>query len=317
MKVRFGYVAMALNILEGSPNKTVTVTNLLKIPEQADRINRLRRLTHENLASQLRVLKYNAAHDISVFRFTSRLIPLATHPVAADWDYTGEFKEELAEIGAYVKAKGMRVSAHPDHFTLLNSPDEKVIASSVTDLEYHDRLFQAMGFGDEAKLVIHVGGAYKDKVSALERFKVNYHKLPNRLRKRIIIENDDKSYTAAEVLKLSQKTGTPMVLDVHHHACRNDGGALPSLWPAIYKTWQGMVPKIHMSSPKDGALSRAHADYIDVDEFMVFLNIAKELNQDFDVMLEAKEKDKALHQLMADLRSAEGVTILDQASIEY
>ncbi len=133
MRIRFGYVAMALNIIEGSPNKTVTVTNLLKIAEPADRVNRLRRLARENLANQLRVLKYNAAHDIRVFRFTSKLIPLATHPEAAGWDYSGEFACELKEIGDYVRQHAMTVSAHPDHFTLLNSPERVMSDLTVGD----------------------------------------------------------------------------------------------------------------------------------------------------------------------------------------
>lgn len=101
MKIRFGYVAMALNIPEDSPNKTVAVTSLMKISDQADRISRLRRLTRQILETQLRVLKYNEAHSIHVFRFTSRLVPLATHQEAAGgtiWMVFGKSSERLATI---------------------------------------------------------------------------------------------------------------------------------------------------------------------------------------------------------------------------
>jgi len=289
MQIRFGYVAMALNIMEGSPNKTVTVTNLLKIAASADRVNRLRRLTRENLANQLRVLKYNAAHDIHVFRFTSKLIPLATHPEAAGWDYTSEFADELKEIGDFARKHDMRVSAHPDHFTLLNSPDEKVIAASIEDLAYHARVFDAMGFGNEAKLVVHVGGAYKSKDKALDRFCDTFQLLQANIKDRLIIENDDKSYTARDVLTLCQRIAAPMVLDVHHH----------------------------MSSSKEGPNVRAHADYINADEFMAFVHLAKDLNQDFDVMLEAKQKDQAVHQLMRDLEATGEIEVVDEATIAY
>lgn len=317
MRIRFGYVAMALNIMEGSPNKTVTVTNLLKIADPADRTNRLRRLTRENLANQLRVLKYNAAHDIHVFRFTSKLIPLATHPEAAGWDYSSEFASELREIGDYVRQHAMRVSAHPDHFTLLNSPDERVIAASIEDLAYHARIFDAMGFGNEAKLVVHVGGAYKDKEKALDRFREQFELLPPTIKGRLIIENDDKSYTARDVLKLCQRVAAPMVLDVHHHYCCNGGEDLAMLWPDIAATWGSDIPKIHMSSPKDGKNIRAHADYIQADEFIAFLQQAKELDKDFDVMLEAKQKDLAVHKLMSDLTELGKVQAIDEASIAY
>jgi UV DNA damage endonuclease len=193
---------MALDIPEGSPNKTTTVASLMKIAAPADRVNRLRRLTRENLAIQLRVLRYNAAHHIHVFRFTSRLVPLATHPVAADWRYLEEFSLELAEIGAYVQERDMRVSAHPDHFTLLNSPSAEVLAASLADLEYHAGLFAAMGLGSQAKLVVHVGGLYKEKQKAISRFKTNYLALNPAIRQRLVGENDDKTYTAGDVLEL-------------------------------------------------------------------------------------------------------------------
>ena len=318
MRIRFGYVAMALNIMEGSPNKTVTVTNLQKIANPEDRIHRLRRLTRENLDNQLRVFKYNSAYDIHVFRFTSKLIPLATHSEAAGWDFIGEFEAELAGIGDYVRTREMRVSAHPDHFTLLNSPDEKVVAASIANLTYNARLFDAMGFGAEAKLVIHIGGAYKAKEQAVDRFRENYSRLPDNIRSRIAIENDDKTYTAADVLALCQQLGTPMVLDVHHHnCCHEEHQDLAGLWPAIAATWKDSIPKIHMSSPKEGKNARAHADYIAVSEFKAFLDQAKGLDRDFDVMLEAKQKDMALHKLMTELEDIAGVIRIDQATIEY
>lgn len=318
MIVRFGYVAMALEIAEGSPNKTVTVTNLLKIPNEGDRLNRLRRLVRVNLDNQLRVLKYNKGHEIHVFRFTSKLIPLATHEAAGGWDYLQEFRQELLEIGEYVRANNMRVSAHPDHFTLLNSPKDEVIAASVKDLEYHAGLFDAMGLGSEAKLVLHVGGLYKDKEHSIDRFKKNFSLLPAGIKNRLIIENDDKSYTVADVLELCRQLNIPMVLDVHHHDCCSNGESLVELLPAIFATWRDMPPKIHFSSPKDAKNIRAHADYINTPDFVKFLALARECGaNDFDVMIEAKQKDRALHALMKDLTDFTDIKAIGQASIEY
>lgn len=318
MVIRFGYVAIALEIPEGSPNKTVTATNLLKLSDSDDRISRLRRLTRTNIENQLRVLRYNRGHQIHVFRFTSKLVPLATHPISSGWDYFKEFSTELEELGAYIKENNMRVSAHPDHFSLLNSPKDEVIAASLTDLNYHAGLFDTMGLGDEAKLVLHVGGLYKDKEQALERFRRNFQALPDNIKNRIILENDDKSYTAKDVLNLCRELNIPMVLDVHHHECCNDGQDIRELLPGIFATWSDMPPKIHFSSPKDAKNIRAHADYIKAEDFIKFLDIAKEIgNADFDVMIEAKQKDRALHTLMKDLENVPGVKILEQAAIEY
>lgn len=319
MRIRFGYVAMALEIPEGSPNKTVTATNILKITEQEDRFNRLRRLVKANLENQLRVLRYNKGYKIDVYRFTSKLVPLATHKAAAGWNYLEEFNDMFKEIGDYVKDNKMRVSAHPDHFSLLNSPKDEIITASVKDLEYHAGLFDGMGLGEEAKLVLHVGGLYREKEQALGRFKKNFALLPKNIKSRLTLENDDKSYSAADVLALSKEIRIPMVLDVHHHDCHSNGESLADLLPEIFLTWNGQAlpPKIHISSPKDEKNRRAHADFVNAAEFVKFLRIAKQcLDNDFDVMIEAKQKDRALQALMKDLSNVAGIKIIEQAAIE-
>jgi len=317
MRIRLGYVAISLSLPQGSPNKTTTLFNLNKIENKVDQLSKLSRLARENLATQLRVLCYNVAHNIEMFRITSHLIPLATHPITRGWDYCEEFREELFAIGDIVKKHSLRISAHPDHFTILNSPVDSVVEAAIADLHYHDKLFDAMGLGAVAKLVLHVGGVYKDKPQSLRRFVAAFHQLPDGLRERIIIENDDKSYAAEEVLALCQEIKAPMVLDVHHHNCCNVGTGLFTLLPAIFATWGTTIPKIHFSSPKCGKNIRAHADYINIDEFVAFLAVAKECNQDFDVMIEAKQKDLALFALMKELQKIPKARIINEAAIEY
>ncbi|QDR81071.1 UV DNA damage repair endonuclease UvsE [Sporomusa termitida] len=316
MRIRFGYVAIALNIAEGSPNKSVTVKNLEKITDPEGRINRLRRLTRENLANTLRILRYNSAYDIHVYRLTSKTVPLATHPLANDWSYTEELKTEWREIGDYIQSRNMRISAHPDHYTLLNSPREDVLTAALADLDYHVNMLEAMRLPPAPQLVIHVGGLYKAKTPSLERFISRFSLLPDRIRQRLMIENDDKLYTAADVLTLCQTLGSPMVLDIHHHTCMNQGEDLAGLWPAVIKTWQGCLPKIHLSSPKNAQDIRSHADNINLADFLPFLAIAKETGHDFDVMIEAKNKDQALFKLLDELEQTPGVKRVEQAVIE-
>ena len=315
MRVRFGYVAIALNLAEGSPNKTVTVKNLEKVAPQ-ERINRLRRLTHQNLTNTLRILRYNSAHNIHLYRFTSKIVPLATHPIAAGWSYHDEFAAEWREIGSYIKSHNLRVSAHPDHYTLLNSPKAEVLTAALQDLDYHVTMLEAMALPAEPQLVIHVGGLYKEKPAALARFITQFNRLPDRIHLRLMLENDDKIYTATDVIKLCQTVGCPMVLDIHHHACKNNGERLADLWPAIIKTWHNAIPKIHLSSPKSDTDFRSHAGTIELADFLPFLTVAKEVKQDFDVMIEAKNKDQALFKLMDELEQIPGIRRVEQAVIE-
>jgi len=320
MRIRMGYVAMALGLQDGSPNKTLTYKRYTELKDDEIRNYKLKDLTKQNLEISRRILLYNKASDIHLYRFTSKLIPLATHAEVLNWDYTDIFKDEFAELGSLIKDIGTRVSAHPDHFTVINTPKTDILKAAVADLDYHVRLFEAMNLNEkEAKLVVHVGGTYGSKAKAADRFIENFRNIDKRLSKRIILENDDKSFTAKDVLSICKELSIPMVLDIHHHWCNNDGEKLEDLWEDIYNTWSNEVltPKIHVSSPKDNKNIRAHADYVDIEFLMGFLRIAKAIDKDFDIMIEAKMKDTALIKAMEDLKAMGKVVIIDGGTIEY
>lgn len=318
MIVRFGYVAMSMVLKDCSPSRTVTATNLEKIKEPKARISRVHRLARENLHNTQRLLYHNSARNISVYRFTSKLIPLATHPLLSGWNWVEDLKKELKSLGDYVKEQSFRVSAHPDHFTLLNSPRQEVLKNSLEDLEHHHKIFEGMGLGSWAKLVIHVGGLYGNREESIKRFIENFNALPTCIKERMTLENDDRIYTAEDVLDICNKTGAPMVLDAHHDWCNRGIRDVSSLLEDIFGTWKGqpLVPKVHISSPKSDKGFRSHADYIDPEFLLWFLEKAKKVGQDFDVMIEAKEKDRALFRLMEDIERIGWLKVLNGASVE-
>lgn len=320
MLVRLGFVALSLLLHDASPNKTLTYKSYTNLPVDPEiRLYRLHSLVRKNLNNTKRILIHANAHDIKIYRLTSKLIPLATHPDVVQWDYIADFHDEFLDIGDFIKKNGMRISAHPDHFTILNSPKKEILASSIKDLEYHGRIMDAMGLSTQmGKLVLHIGGVYDSKLKAIDRFTENFMNLPFHIRDRIVLENDDKIYTAREVLDICKQIEAPMVLDIHHHWCNNNGEHIDGLLEDIFSTWnrQDLPPKIHISSPKCEKNVRAHADYVDINFFYNFLRIAKKTNQDFDVMIEAKNKDKALLQLMADLKNFENIHFISDASFE-
>lgn len=305
MNIRFGYVAMSVILENASPSRTVTVKSYGQLAEKDPEaaLNKVRRTASENLASTLRLLRHNKAYGVEIYRFSSKIIPLATHPLMAGWNYLEELREQLVVIGDFVKENKMRVSFHPDHYTLINSPREEVLLSSLTDLDHHCHLLDSMGLGQQAKLVTHVGGGYKDKEKSLERFMDNWKRLPERLTGRMTLENDDKTFTAGEVLLLCARLGLPMVLDIHHYRCNQSDDNLAELFPEIISTWAhtGLPPKIHVSSPKSPEDFRSHHDFVNADDLYPFLKLAREFNHDLDVMVEAKQKDLAMFELVKDL----------------
>lgn len=168
----------------------------------------------------IKILNYNAKQEIHFYRMTSKLIPLATHQEVL-WDYSKVIQEECQEVADLIKKYDMRVDAHPDQFNVLNSINEAVIEASIQSL-YISCIYLSYLILSLLNL-FYMWGKAGGKEAALERFIQTFHRLPPNIQKALIIENDDKVYSADDVLKLCQTLNIPMVLDIHHHRCYNEG----------------------------------------------------------------------------------------------
>ncbi|WP_053216995.1 UV DNA damage repair endonuclease UvsE [Virgibacillus senegalensis] len=316
MLLRFGYVSTALSLWEASPSRTLTFTNWKKL-DKDEREEKLYYLTEQNVINTLRALHYNIAHGIDIYRMSSSLVPLATHP-EVNWDFVTPFRGLFKEIGALVKKHSLRVSFHPNQFTLFTSPQEHVTDNAIIDMTYHYDMLEAMGLHKEATMNIHVGGAYGNKQEAIERFDRNFVKLDGDIRRQTTLENDDKTYTAEETLQICEKHGVPFVFDYHHHWANPGEGAYQELLPRIFATWDGtgFRPKFHLSSPKSKKLYRAHADYVEKDFAMNFINALKAHGASADIMIEAKAKEKAALKLVEELAKVRGFKRVKGAAIE-
>lgn len=304
MKIRLGYVAIS-NALGNkvTSSSNVTYKTYSKLNSQEKRIQKLKSITSSNFNALEKIIRYNIENDIHFYRITSALIPLTTHPEVPNWEYRKIFKKDFEYIGKLIRQSNMRVDTHPDQFNVINSAKDEVVQNTIRNLSRQVEWFEDLNY-PEGKMVIHVGGATGGKEAALKRFVDNFKVFPQDIQNRLIIENDDKIYTAKETLSLCEQLQVPMVLDVHHHNCNNDGENIYDMLGEIFDTWNGqpLPPKIHFSSPKDGELDRKHADYIDADDFINFIEGSRALNIDFDVMLECKEKDIALFKLVDDIK---------------
>ncbi|HEY0829333.1 MAG TPA: UV DNA damage repair endonuclease UvsE [Bacilli bacterium] len=318
MIVRFGYVAMSTMVKNASPSQTMTVTNFNKLSDREAALRKLERIGAENLHNTLRLLFHNRAYDIRLYRFSSKLIPIIGHEMLMDWDPIPLLAKEFAAVGDYVKEHDMRVSFHPDHFTVLSTPKADILQKSMADLDIHVRMLEAMGLDEQARCNVHIGGSYGNKETSMERFLLQFEGLEPRIRRRITLENDDKTFNASETLKACESLKVPMVLDIHHHWVNNDGESAADLWPRIMETWKstGLPPKIHVSSPKNDKEPRGHADYVNPADLVPFMRSIAANTPKLDVMIEAKMKDEALFHLMKDMRHVEGVTVLGQAAVK-
>ena len=278
-----GYACIAI----GVPNAGISGCILRNAEE-----NRLRALIASNLKALEVLLDYNRMNGIKLFRISSDLIPFASHPVnRIPW--WKDYRDELTQIGAKIREVGMRVSMHPGQYTVLNSPEDGVAQKAVEDLIYHERVLSSLGMDRSSKLILHIGGSYGDKTKAMNTFLHNYRKLPQELKDRLVIENDDKIYHIRDVLSVSELTGAPVVFDNLHHKVRPPEVDLPEgEWiRKSGRTWRSEdgKQKLHYSIQKEGGAPGAHSDTVWLKEFLAFYYGLPEKKP--DIMLEVKDKN--------------------------
>ena len=253
---------------------------------------RLIELIGHNLNSLERMIDYNRANRIRLFRISSDLIPFGSSEVnRLEWQE--QFQAQLTQIARKIKEGQIRVSMHPGQYTVLNSPNRDVVHRAIEDLSYHNRVLDSLNSGPECKIVLHLGGIYQNKTEALKRFAAHYCLLDDSIKKRIVIENDDKLFNITDVLETGTKLGIPVVFDnLHHQVNPGSESREEREWIDLCeRTWteRDGRQKIHYSQQNPQKRQGAHSETIRVDEFMKFYD---SLNTDqIDMMLEVKDKN--------------------------
>jgi len=256
----------------------------------------------ENLSCLKRILKWNHEKGIGFFRITSDIIPFASHPVCT-FPWKKHFRDNLEEIGEFIRGSDMRISMHPDQFIVLNSPDEKIVSRSIAELMYHAKLLDGMNLDRSAKIQLHVGGVYGDAGKSISRFIHEFEKLDHIIKNRLVIENDDQRFTTADCIKIHEETGIPVLFDVFHHTCNNTGEEIGEMLKKTGKTWKTSdgIPMTDYSSQHPEKRVGSHAEHIDFEDFRNFLSISSPNN--IDIMLEIKDKERSAIEAVAIARS--------------
>lgn len=285
--------------------RTTTAKVLSSMP-RAEQLKKLSGLCYDNSQSLLQAVQAVHRLGIGAFRIMSPLFPRMTHPTVGyslddlpDGESIGEM---LGIVRSFAKLHDIRLSFHPDQFVVLSSPHLHVVANSIRELEYQAWLAEAVGAG---VINLHAGGVYGDKLSALQRFSRVFSDLPENVRSRLTLENDDISYTVSDLLPVSDKLGIPLVYDVHHHRCNPDGLSVEEATQLAAVTWerQGREQYCHLSSPKAGwgqGNPKPHADYIDPDDIPACWS-----ERVMTVDIEAKAKELAVIRLMNTMKNGQ------------
>lgn len=281
----------------------------------------LSELIVSNLQSLKKILNWNAESGYRFYRMSSEMFPFMSHPV---WGYDienlprcEEISTLLMELGNFARLTNQRLTYHPGPFNVLASPNPKVVSKTIVELNAHSHIFDLMGYTPsvENKINIHVGGAYGDKASALNRFCSNFQHLDENTKLRLTVENDDRGnlYSLQDLyLGVYRVIGIPLVFDYHHHIFNTGGLTEEEALKLAMTTWpENIVPVIHYSESKTleqglTKITPAHSDYIK--------GPINTYNQQVDVMVEAKAKELAVQQYLSASSASEQMPSAHSAS---
>lgn len=258
-----------------------------------------------NCKDMIKMLRWNDKYNIKFLRLSSEAFPFASH---AEYGYKlAPFASEaLAEVGKVVAELGHRVTTHPGQFTQLGSPRKEVVENALRDLEYHDEMLSLLKLPPQqdrdAVMILHMGGMFGDKAATLDRFRENYQKLPQGIKNRLVLENDDMSWHMHDLLPICKELNIPFVLDFHHHniifdpeKIREGTKEVMDYYPEILETWRrkNITPKMHYSEGTPAAITKTQRRKHNPRPATL-----PPCPNDMDLMIEAKDKEQAVFELM-------------------
>ena len=254
--------------------------------------------TLSNCSDLEKIVKWNINNGYKFFRVTSNLAPWKSEYRWDEMPDIEQIRKHLWSAGTMANTHNLRLTSHPGPFNVLTSPHPHVVENCVKDLTDHGDVFDMMNLSRTPynKINIHIGGAYGDKESAMKRFCENFELLPDSVKSRLTVENDDRAsmYSVKDLYYgVYKRIGIPIVFDYHHHKfCSGDMSEQEALEMAI-STWPSdITPVVHYSESRrkeqldETIRVQAHSDYI-YDEINTY-------GHNIDIMVEAKRKELAV-----------------------
>ena len=297
MSTNLGYACINMG-LSDRPAKLRVTTNRTMIRKTFDErgINYAAQLAYQNICDLYTILVWNTANNIKFYRMSSDMIPWASEYGVRNLPNIEQVAAMLRKCGDYATSVGQRLTFHPGPFNKLTSSNPSVTSNTIRDLTIHADILDLMGLSNTHynKINIHVGATYKDKPMAVAQFLNNWDLVPDNVKSRFTLENDDKPslYTTEELYNLIHKhTNIPIVFDHHHHSLHNNGMSSADALAIAVSTWGNVKPVVHYSQSRAveqniKCPAQAHSDS--------YWETMDTCGYDVDVMLEAKFKEIAL-----------------------
>ncbi len=297
---RFGYACINMTLAKDG---VTTNRGCIRKTFLEKGVSHASKLALQNCQDLLKIIEWNRENEVQVFRMTSCLFPWHTEYKLEDLPEWSEIQEVLKTSGKTALDAGQRLSFHPGPHNVLSSPRPEVVANSVRDLQAHSDIMDAMGLprSPGAKINVHVGGAYGEHDRALERLCRTLEELPEGVRTRLTLENDDKPGMFSTKMLYDgafKKVGVPIVFDSHHFECGPQDSTYEEALTMAVESWPtGVRPQCHHTNSRrdheDPTVSRvAHSDW--------YYTPFRDLGYSLDVVLECKTKDLGLAKYLQD-----------------
>ena len=239
------------------------------------------------------------SEGIKVFRISSSTFPL--YDVASELllDFT-EVKLVLAKIGEFVLSHNMRLTTHPDQFVVLSSNCEVVINNSIKMLGHSAWVFDQMHLPETSYYSINIHGGAKGNSNILIN---SIGRLISGIKNRLTLENDERSYSVIDLLKINNQTNVPICFDSHHHSLNDEGISIEDGLELCKSTWKDIKPLTHLSNSipefANGSVTerRKHSDYV---YYIPECQLKDNNSGNIDIEMEFKLKNIAIEKAIKD-----------------
>lgn len=244
--------------------RTITRTRLRSL-DPALQVRTLRELYADNTRRLSLAIDFCLRNRIRLYRLTSGLFPQSEEPPG--FDIVSEMAGTIAKVGERAAASGIRLVVHPDQFVVLSSEDPRIIENSIVVLRHHARVLDLLQQPRSAWTVMEIHGGKGGRADTLVSV---IRDLPDEIRLRLAVENDEYAYSAAEILGVCLRAGVPMVFDAHHHVVHEkldsyEDPSVAAMTRAAGETWPDPSWQVvHISNGRDSFRDARHADYVDV-----------------------------------------------------
>jgi len=250
-----------------------------------------------NAKDLVKVIKWNNDNGIKMYRMSSDIFPWASEYEFTDLPHFEDIRMALLEAGDEAKRGGQRITFHPSPYGVLASVREDVVKNALKDLRQHAEIMDLMGLDQTHfyPINIHVNTTQPTKEEAAERFCNHFHLLSDNVKKRLVVEVDDKKsqFTAVDLYEMvHKKIGIPITFDYLHNKCNPSIHTEEEALALCLSTWPEGIPAItHYSDSKRNhedptAKEVAHSDWL--------YEKIETYGMEFDIELEVKMKEKAL-----------------------